>query len=383
MNSTWKTSCLFLACIFFAVGCGGDTATEGLKISAAFDVNPDVELKRVATLGKGESGVLFGKPVDAAIGADGRLFVLDRAYSKVHVFSPEGEHVQEIGRRGRGPGEFQKPTSIEIGPHDSLFVSAGQADRVSVFGPGPDRSFQYAYSVESKAVRTPGAVYPTSSGGAFALYSTPYGPAPGTPGKWLARINARGKIVDDSVAHRPLIDAIVSEPEPGRVRTVIRPFARRSIFEAHPTGAVCHAWTGDPTIECIQHSNDRDTNKRDTLLTLPHTPIPVRDDDVDAVRQTRSETSMQTIREHGVHDTYPVFGGMAIGRDGRVWIRSVARKSVRKQNVTYYGINPEGETAVAVTLPKEDRIVAATDHYVYATRFPARPEIVVYEIVGT
>lgn len=378
IDANWRKPILVLICAIIGVGCTEGTADRGLHVDASYDVRVDAELKRVATLGTGDTTALLGKPVDAAISQNRRLFVLDRAYSKVQVFSREGEHIQEIGRRGRGPGEFQQPASIEIGPNDSLFVSAGQADRVSVFGPGPDRSFQYAYSVESKAARTPGAVYPTSTGGAFALYSKPYGPAPGTPGKWLARINARGKIVEDSLAHRPLIDAIVSEPEPGRVRTVIRPFARRSIFEGHPSGAVCHAWTGEPTIECIHSSNERDT-----LLMLPYTPILVGDEDVDAVRETRSEESMQMIMEHGVHDTYPVFAGMVIGEDERVWIRGVTRKTAKEPRVTSYGIDPEEETAVAVTLPKEDRIVAATEEFVYATRFPARPEIVIYKVVGT
>jgi len=51
------------------------------------------------------------------------------------VFSPEGNALQRIGRRGGGPGEFRAVTGIMIDPADSLFVFDARHGRITVFSP--------------------------------------------------------------------------------------------------------------------------------------------------------------------------------------------------------------------------------------------------------
>ena len=53
----------------------------------------------------------------AAIGDNGNVFILDRAEYQLLIFSPDGEHLRTIGRKGKGPGEFERPyyiTAAEI-----------------------------------------------------------------------------------------------------------------------------------------------------------------------------------------------------------------------------------------------------------------------------
>lgn len=63
-------------------------------------------------------GVLSGIAVDA----NGTVYVSDRAENKLWVFDARGRSIGGIGRRGQGPGEFQAPTGIAIGPDGMLYV---------------------------------------------------------------------------------------------------------------------------------------------------------------------------------------------------------------------------------------------------------------------
>jgi len=63
-------------------------------------------------------GVLSGIAMDAS----GTVYVADRAENKLWVFDARGRSVRGIGRRGQGPGEFQAPTGIAIGPDNKLYV---------------------------------------------------------------------------------------------------------------------------------------------------------------------------------------------------------------------------------------------------------------------
>lgn len=63
-------------------------------------------------------GVLSGIAMDAK----GTVYVSDREEHKIWVFDARGRSVRGIGRRGQGPGEFQAPTGLAIGPDNKLYV---------------------------------------------------------------------------------------------------------------------------------------------------------------------------------------------------------------------------------------------------------------------
>jgi DNA-binding beta-propeller fold protein YncE len=67
--------------------------------------------------------------------AAGVIYVSDIADARVWVFGPDGRSLRSIGRKGRGPGEFESPTGVAIGPDGNLYVRDGA--RVSQFGIDP------------------------------------------------------------------------------------------------------------------------------------------------------------------------------------------------------------------------------------------------------
>ena len=85
---------------------------------------------------EGDERYLFGwvNPRSGAVALrDGRIAVLDGRIAVIRVYSAEGEHIEDWGRRGEGPGEFNS-YPVHIFPYrgDSILVSE-ETLRFSVF----------------------------------------------------------------------------------------------------------------------------------------------------------------------------------------------------------------------------------------------------------
>jgi len=110
----------------FALGCGAQPpATEGEP-----EV-PIVTLMPVDSIGieMGDSNYVLGAVEGVAYGPDGTIAVLDCALSCIRIYSPEGEFLRQIGRRGNGPGEMQSVAFLGISEDGSIFL-AGEGSEV-------------------------------------------------------------------------------------------------------------------------------------------------------------------------------------------------------------------------------------------------------------
>lgn len=65
--------------------------------------------------------------------SDGRIVVANSGSADVRYYSAAGEHLHTSGRRGEGPGEFQRPLRLVALPDDSVMVVEGS--RTTVLDP--------------------------------------------------------------------------------------------------------------------------------------------------------------------------------------------------------------------------------------------------------
>jgi len=64
--------------------------------------------------------------------------VADFENHRIQVFSNDGRQLSIFGSQGDGPGEFERPTDLDIGPDGRIFVVDFGNDRIQVFEPLPD-----------------------------------------------------------------------------------------------------------------------------------------------------------------------------------------------------------------------------------------------------
>lgn len=113
----------------------------------------DGERKQVVMFGPDEKFVRaygekgqFEKPLDVALFGD-RLYVVDFDRHGVVVVDKEtGKTVKTIGKRGTGPGEFDRPTHLRVDRKGNLFVNDSFNFRVQKLSPDGTFIKEYGYS---------------------------------------------------------------------------------------------------------------------------------------------------------------------------------------------------------------------------------------------
>jgi hypothetical protein len=77
--------------------------------------------------------IILYQPGRYAVNDKGDIYISDRQELVIKKFNPEGHHMQTIGAKGEGPGEFQAIGSIATIPDGRLIVMDWRARRTSIF----------------------------------------------------------------------------------------------------------------------------------------------------------------------------------------------------------------------------------------------------------
>ena len=112
-----------------ARGAAGEIYVADSRLAQVFVIRPGVKtavpLRLDAALTQ-PTGIAF----DAG---SGRLYVVDTAEHRIHIFERDGSLAGSIGRRGTGDGEFNYPTYAWLGPEGRLYVTDSLNFRVQAF----------------------------------------------------------------------------------------------------------------------------------------------------------------------------------------------------------------------------------------------------------
>lgn len=104
-----------------------------------YKFSPEGEL--LATLGRrgeaGEGPELFNKPSDILVAPDGHIFVADGhdagGNNRIVKLAPDGSFVAEWGETGEGPGQFRDPHALAMDSRGRLFVGDRGNSRIQIF----------------------------------------------------------------------------------------------------------------------------------------------------------------------------------------------------------------------------------------------------------
>jgi sugar lactone lactonase YvrE len=67
------------------------------------------------------------------VDGQGQLYVTDPLNYRVHIFSPEGAPVAQIGAAGDAPGDLTKPKGVAVDSGGHIYVSDALQDAVQIF----------------------------------------------------------------------------------------------------------------------------------------------------------------------------------------------------------------------------------------------------------
>lgn len=92
----------------------------------------------------------FHQPSDIEVSPKQSLiYIADSGNHRIVVFDYEGNFIRIIGKKGKGPGEFVKPTGLYVSDDSSVAVADINNNRIQIF----DSSGGILFSVNTKEVR--------------------------------------------------------------------------------------------------------------------------------------------------------------------------------------------------------------------------------------
>ncbi len=88
------------------------------------DIGKKVLFSDTLSLGleEGDENLIFGGMLEIAIDSEENIYILDSRNFRVLKFDKNGKFLWKIGRRGQGPGEFERPYKIKIASRNNVAV---------------------------------------------------------------------------------------------------------------------------------------------------------------------------------------------------------------------------------------------------------------------
>lgn len=93
---------LLLLVLAIMFGCAKEAEIDDKNTERRFVAQEEL---RIGTE-SGDENYIFGDIKDIAIGTEGRIFVADQQGPIVKMYDKDGNFIREVGREGRGPGEY-------------------------------------------------------------------------------------------------------------------------------------------------------------------------------------------------------------------------------------------------------------------------------------
>jgi hypothetical protein len=317
-----------------------------------------MELVPELVLGKADGAAPFLFARIAAIDVDSarRIYVLDAESREVRVFSPTGEHIRSMGRRGGGPGEFNLPHAMRVTPDGRVFVrdnrmtvfnSQGILDRIWQISSGFSSNSPFYITSDGRILNRTFAdslVWYKLDGTAIATFRLPLRGAP------------------------PPVLIVASPGSIGGTRYSI-PFTPSTVWTLRPSGDLIVGRSD-------RYEFDVFTGSRVMRVARTAPAVPISQAEANQVRESMTRNlrlNDPDYRWNGpdIARAKPYYESLLSGRDGTVWVvRSTASREER--NPDYNPERPNQGFPTQWTASRVADVFDSQGQYLGAVRMPQR-----------
>jgi DNA-binding beta-propeller fold protein YncE len=144
------------------------------------------------------AGPPFHYPTNLALASDGAIYVSDGyGNARVHKFAPDGRLLFSWGEPGNGPGQFHVPHGIAVDALGTVYVADRENSRIQMFTPNGE------YLEEWSEIARPcqvfidraGKIYVAELGYRAGMWPGTTAPTPDAPGGRLSIFEPNGKLL--------------------------------------------------------------------------------------------------------------------------------------------------------------------------------------------
>ncbi len=340
-----------------------------VPVTARAQARDTVVMRRVwstASLASSISDSL-AQPLGLSVDAQGRVYVSDLK-AAVWVLGADGRLIGAVGRRGRGPGEYETPTGVAIGPDGRLYVRDG--DEVERYAPAKTATTANRLWTTDGVLRGPvladwNSLLPTRFARDGRLFYPSFNRLYDSTATGWYRVIAGASGIKDSlrVPRRPNTPSntawVPLGPHDGRLLVGLNevPFAAVPVWDVTPAGTLLFT---DGLEDQVHEFDARGREVRTIRLAGRGVAIPPgeRADSVAALRRRIDSLKVPRASVKGVPArvwnlevprVFPTVRSLHVGADGSLWIERWQPASARR---TVYDVRrADGTSAGTVVLP--------------------------------
>lgn len=319
---------------------------------------PEIPLEHVANFPDGDDELILDRIREVEIDSRSRVFVADAGRPAVFVFEKGSGLVQQIGRDGAGPGEFETIVDMFISPAEQLFVYDVSTNRTTEF---IETNGQWSVENILEAGEARQGIFQTD-GEDDAIFRTGGANPPEEDGPhWF--IN---KISAGNLEMEMRDEKLELKDQPSLAyqnRLLGSPTLRTDAYARGRDGSLYMMW------------NDRfEVAKYNTRLELidsvsapvPNQPYP--EDERDEFLNEMEGGERSFARDH-LDETLPVINwdfslglGWEVDQDGNHWLRTY-------DDPEYLVLDPDGSPVGSFDLPKDFLLQAVNSDHIVARGF--------------
>lgn len=345
---------------------------ENLTIIPAY-TEPGFRLRLNREVNFGDSkdvliGTLAG-PNQLIVDDSGRVYAGDSGLNAIHVFRPDGSYVTQLGREGRGPGEFRSLNNMMI-HSNQLYVYDVELRRIQIFSlerlalshtvfPDPDypadtdeEVMQASMPIFIHSVRKDGSflvlfddVPPVFRNGDEAGYTRYY------------ILDSEGKSLSGKIMKQKQAQTIASDVG------FQTSFNRKPLLATSEDGYIYTAWSGEFLVRV--HDHDGEYLR---AFYHPFEKVPLNHDMIRSEYGDRYSSEyfrqafQQAIRNAGIPETWPALESMMVDDENRIWISTI----VADDSIYEWRVHEDtGELIARIEWPRDKPILRVKKGRIY------------------
>lgn len=345
---------------------------ENLQVYSQ-EVEPLYDVILVPEVSFGETDEVFIGPIvkSTAVDEDGRVYIADFMAKAIHIYDTDGSYLGNLGREGRGPGEFQMIWVLRISGN-YLYALDYQLQKISVFNLNNlQHESDINISINEEMDTEPLWINRKSQQGLFYRVTNFY---IRSDGNYLIIFSDEGVVSADNLENRTYEFSIFNPKERkytehelfsfdwgGRVLVneglvmFNMPYKRGSQFD-YDNGQLVYGWTEEMLFKFYNEDG-----VYQSAFFYPYSKIKLTERDV--LIQYSDEQTKNAIRTDELPATWPAFNLLKLDDESRLWISTFTDDP---ESYEWWILKNSGTLLAQFSWPRDRRIEVLKGEYVYA-----------------
>jgi hypothetical protein len=340
------------------ISCSAGSEEDDFSIESL----PALEMQQTVQFSESEE-MLLSNISQLKADSEGNIILVDGRQRIIHAVDPSGNYIQQIGANGSGPGEYQFPGIVEIGPDDSIHLMDWASRAVISYSKENGRwVFDSDFIAEADQTGFFSTMFPLGSGEYFISAGT-MSVNSDDQTMVFKKIGSDSNVIQDSI-----------QVVPGNERFTIRSgdtammsmsqtdMHRQAVYTHDYNGSIYYGWSD--SLAVFRLPSDGESFDLHAYIDMENTPFTTASGDSILSRfesLLEGNSSARNDLISSFPETKPMFSRMLADETGHLWVQL----QLAEGNSTWLVLNPEGEPVYRAMLDEGMNLRAVRNGLAY------------------